>query len=176
MWNSHARSHVSFCESVVAPYAAYTASARNGNRNAHTCDSLTSGDIFDIRTALSVSSIVRRETRQGLSDAWHVSGGPGAPLNRTPISNEYREESPCAPRMHNTAKGRGVEREAGISEAPPGTIRGRDNFLLPSRVAEGADFRRGSLDEHDQSRSTRNDCLALIIFACFRVAAACTLV
>lgn len=49
-------------------------------------DSLTSADSL---TSVGVTSIVREP-----SDAWHVPGGPGAPLNRTPISNEYREESP----------------------------------------------------------------------------------
>lgn len=41
-------------------------------------------------------------------DAWHVSRELRAPLNRTPISNEYREESPCAPRISNAVGGRRV--------------------------------------------------------------------
>lgn len=64
-------------------------------------------DIFDIRTALSVSNVGRREMRGECSDAWHVSGEARAPLNRTPISNEYREESPCAPRISNAVREKG---------------------------------------------------------------------
>ena len=71
-------------------------------------------DIFDVRTALSVSSVVRWEMGGDgeLSDAWHVSGELRALLNRTPISNEYREESPRVLRISNAVEGKGYRAES----------------------------------------------------------------
>lgn len=80
--------------------------AQRENRRAHARYPWLLGYLWHPGAApLSVSSIVLRDARARalgeFSDAWHVPGGPRAPLNRTPISNEHREESPRAPRMRN---------------------------------------------------------------------------
>lgn len=100
-------------------------------------------------------------------------------LNRTPISNEYREESPCAPRMRNAATrspGRGLRSEGTLTGGP---FRERYAvviiFCYPLASPRVRIF--GAVEsERDQSRGARNGCLALIIFACFRVTAACAFI